>query len=138
MGKANDNNSIESYFEEYASFEDVPVNLRAQIRDTMFQSHYDEAILKELPKCLRVMPHHQNTSGFFITMIEKVAEMDGAAPDLETEDKSSVEPPVVIQNDPKMKDFNFFRCEIQDPDVEYIQAYYGLQRGIFPTGQLIT
>ena len=104
----------------------------------MFQSHYDEAILNELPKCLRVMPHHQNTSGFFITVIEKVAEMDGAAPDLETEDKSSTEPPVAIQNDPKMKDFNFFRCEIQDPDVEYIQAYYGLQRGIFPTGQLIT
>ena len=67
-----------------------------------------------------------------------MAELDGQEPDLETEDKSSVEPPVVIQNDQKMKDFNFFRCEISDPDVEYIQAYYGLVRGQFPTGQLIT
>ena len=39
---------------------------------------------------------------------------------METEDRSKVLPPVVVQNDPKMKDFDFFRCEISDPDVEYI------------------
>jgi len=54
----------------------------------MFNSHYDAATLAELPKCLRVMPHHQNTSGFFITVIEKVAELDGQQPLLETEDNS--------------------------------------------------
>ena len=43
----------------------------------MFDSHYSEDIKKELSKCLRVMPHHQNTSGFFITVIEKVADIDG-------------------------------------------------------------
>ena len=42
------------------------------------------------------MPHHQNTSGFFITIIEKVEELDGQAPDLETEDKSTVKPAMVI------------------------------------------
>lgn len=47
-------------------------------------------------------------------------------------------PPNAIQDDPRMKDFKFFRCEITDPDVEYIQAYYGLTRGQFPTHQLIT
>ena len=104
----------------------------------MFCNHYDASILAELPKCLRVMPHHQNTSGFFITVIEKVAEVEGAAPDLETEDNSAVLPTTVIQNDPKLKDFTFFRCEISDPDVEYIQAYYGLARGTFPTHQLVT
>ena len=62
----------------------------------MFCTHYDATILAELPKCLRVMPHHQNTSGFFITVIEKVAELDGQAPVLETEDKSEVKPPVPI------------------------------------------
>ena len=29
-----------------------------------------------MTKCLRVMPHHQNTSGFFITIIEKLEELD--------------------------------------------------------------
>jgi 16S rRNA C967 or C1407 C5-methylase (RsmB/RsmF family) len=42
----------------------------------MFASHYSDEILNEMPKCLRVMPHHQNTSGFFITIIEKLAEFD--------------------------------------------------------------
>lgn len=64
------------------------------------------------------MPHHQNTSGFFITVIEKVEELDGQAPVLETEDNSATKPPVVVQKD--QKDFEFYRCEITDPDVEYI------------------
>jgi hypothetical protein len=42
----------------------------------MFMSNYDQAILDQLPSCLRVMPHHQNTSGFFITIIEKVDEIE--------------------------------------------------------------
>lgn len=42
----------------------------------MFCNNYDESILQELPKCLRVMPHHQNTSGFFITVFEKLEECD--------------------------------------------------------------
>lgn len=46
------------------------------IRETMFSNHYDKSILDELPKCKRVMPHHQNTSGFFITVFQKVAELD--------------------------------------------------------------
>lgn len=71
-------------------------------------------------------------------MIEKIAEMDGQEPILETEDKSAVAPPTVIQQQANMKDFDFFRCEITDPDVEYIQAYYGLAKGKFPTEQLIT
>lgn len=37
-----------------------------------------------------------------------------------------------------MREFEFYRCEITDPDVEYIQAYYGLERGAFPTEQLLT
>ena len=46
------------------------------IRETMFASNYDHSILNELTKCLRVLPHHQNTSGFFITIIQKVEEFD--------------------------------------------------------------
>ena len=42
------------------------------------------------------MPHHQNTSGFFITVIEKVAELEGDAPKLETQDRSAAKIPSVI------------------------------------------
>ena len=101
-------------------------------------SNYDGKVLAELSKCLRVMPHHQNTSGFFITVIEKVEELDGDEPVIETEDNSKVIPDSIVQKDPRNRDFYFFRCEISDPDIEYIQAYYGLERGVFPTEQLIT
>ena len=42
------------------------------------------------------MPHHQNTSGFFITVIEKIAELDGDEPELEKEDKSKEKIPLVV------------------------------------------
>ena len=47
-----------SYMDSYTKFEDVPLNMRAPVRETMFYQHYDESVLAELPKCLRVMPHH--------------------------------------------------------------------------------
>jgi hypothetical protein len=71
------------------------------------------------------MPHHQNTSGFFITVIEKVAECDGDEPKIAQE--TMLEPnDLVIQHDTRKRDFNFFRCDKTDPDVQYIKAYYGL------------
>jgi len=104
----------------------------------MFQTNYDAKVLSELDKCLRVMPHHQNTSGFFITVIEKLEEMDGDEPVLETEDKSKNTPKEVIQKDTGAKEENFYRCQLTDPDCEYIQSQYGLEKGEFPTEQLVT
>ena len=123
----------DSYFDKYENFDEVPAEIKSHIRETMFQSYYSEDIRGELTKCIRVMPHHQNTSGFFITVIEKVAELDGDEPEIETQDKSAVKPPSVIQQDPRNKDFYFFRCDLSDPDVEYIQAYFGLTKDEFPT-----
>ena len=83
--KAKDPHNKDSFFNEYHKFEDVPLEaVKAGtktniIRETMFTSHYPQDILNELHKCVRVMPHHQNTSGFFITIIEKVAELDEEA-----------------------------------------------------------
>jgi hypothetical protein len=53
---------------------------KEKLTESMFESCYSEQIKNELAKCLRVMPHHQNTSGFFITIIEKTAEMNVAQP----------------------------------------------------------
>ena len=71
-----------SYFHVYENFADVPEEERwnsgnhKHVRETMFANHYDQSILNELTKCKRVMPHHQNTSGFFITVFEKIAEFE--------------------------------------------------------------
>jgi hypothetical protein len=76
------------------------------------------------------MPHHQNTSGFFITIIEKIAELDGHGPEIAELDSALTKIPDVIQGD--KPDFKFFRCDKNDPDSQYIVAYYGLGDGKFP------
>lgn len=95
--------SSESYFMEYEKVEDVPDNLKLGnnsklYKDTMFSSFYKPEIINELPKCLRVMPHHQNTSGFFITIIEKLKEFDGAQLQ---DNKKQVKSDVPVFNVPK-------------------------------------
>lgn len=100
--------------------------MQSWIKETMFASHYDDSILSDLDKCVRVMPHHQNTSGFFITVIEKIAECENDEPVLAKEDMPESFESDVIQQDPKKRDFNFFRTDGNDPDIQYIRAYYGL------------
>ena len=79
------------------------------------------------------MPHHQNTSGFFITVIEKIGETGGepviAEEDLNGEFKD------ILQKDPRKRDFTFWRCDGKDPDLEYIMAFYGFTG--LPAHQLI-
>jgi len=76
----------DSFFTEYKTYADVPDELHSTIQTTMFSNSYDQEVIDELDKCLRVMPHHQNTSGFFITVIEKIAEMDGDEADVAEQD----------------------------------------------------
>jgi hypothetical protein len=102
----------------------------------MFTNNYPQDILSELKKCVRVMPHHQNTSGFFITVIEKIAECSGDEPIIATEDMPETFTNFTIQNDERKRDFNFFRCDKNDPDIQYIKAYYGLSK--LNTNQMVT
>ena len=58
--------------ELYDSWEDVPEKLAAtQIRPSMFPSSKSEAASLNLDRCLRLLPHHQNTGGFFVALFEK-------------------------------------------------------------------
>ena len=67
----------ESYFVEFDKYEDLNDQYKSKnIKETMFMAHYDENILKQLTKCLRVFPHDQDTSGFFITIIKKIKDFD--------------------------------------------------------------
>ncbi|XP_066435306.1 RNA cytosine C(5)-methyltransferase NSUN2 [Eleutherodactylus coqui] len=59
----------------FDKWEDVPTSRHTQIRPTMFPR--DEAKMKEmnLQRCLRILPHHQNTGGFFVAVFLKKAPM---------------------------------------------------------------
>ncbi|KAM8966633.1 RNA cytosine C(5)-methyltransferase NSUN2 [Pelodytes ibericus] len=60
----------------FDKWEDVPQNRHTQIRPTMFPPK-DEEKLKamNLERCLRILPHHQNTGGFFVAVLVKKAPM---------------------------------------------------------------
>lgn len=139
--------SQESYFNTFASFAEVPDSLKKDgtglIRESMFANQYDDSIKAELQsKCLRVMPHHQNTSGFFITIFEKLEAFGPesvetlAAEQIPAKDVQKASKGV-IQELSADKASEFLRADPDDPDVQYIKAYYGLSDD-FPTDQLIS
>uniref|UniRef100_A0A8D0CB46 tRNA (cytosine(34)-C(5))-methyltransferase n=1 Tax=Salvator merianae TaxID=96440 RepID=A0A8D0CB46_SALMN len=60
----------------FEDWKDVPSNRHTQIRPTMFPLK-DEEKLKalHLERCLRILPHHQNTGGFFVAVLIKKSPM---------------------------------------------------------------
>ena len=60
--------------EMYEKFEEVPEDVAiAQIRPHMFAPPREVGERLGLEKCLRLLPHHHNTGGFFLALLEKVA-----------------------------------------------------------------
>jgi len=60
--------------ELYTKFEEVPEKIgQTQIRPSMFPPTEEVAKSLGLNKCLRLLPHQQNTGGFFVALLEKVA-----------------------------------------------------------------
>ncbi|OXB53620.1 hypothetical protein ASZ78_000101 [Callipepla squamata] len=61
------------WFEEW---KDVPSNRQTQIRPTMFPIKEEEKLkAMNLERCLRILPHHQNTGGFFVAVLIKKSPM---------------------------------------------------------------
>lgn len=61
--------------EVYSQFADVPENVRGVVYESMFPPTAEAvaAADMDLSRCVRILPHAQNTGGFFIAVFEKVA-----------------------------------------------------------------
>ncbi|XP_077362649.1 RNA cytosine C(5)-methyltransferase NSUN2 [Festucalex cinctus] len=60
----------------YASWSEVPTSRHTQIRPTMFAPTDAENLAgMRLGRCMRILPHHQNTGGFFVAVLVKKAPM---------------------------------------------------------------
>lgn len=55
----------------YKTFDEVPAMYRTVIRPQMFPPAPEDAAKYNLERCIRVLPHQQNTGGFFIALLEK-------------------------------------------------------------------
>ncbi|XP_011170203.2 tRNA (cytosine(34)-C(5))-methyltransferase [Solenopsis invicta] len=56
----------------YNSWDDVPEQWQTQVRPKMFPPEANEASKFHLERCMRILPHHQDTGGFFVAVLEKV------------------------------------------------------------------
>ncbi|XP_034455892.1 RNA cytosine C(5)-methyltransferase NSUN2 [Hippoglossus hippoglossus] len=60
----------------FSDWSEVPSNRRTQIRPTMFPPNDPEKLASmHLERCMRILPHHQNTGGFFVAVLVKKAPM---------------------------------------------------------------
>uniref|UniRef100_H3CV39 tRNA (cytosine(34)-C(5))-methyltransferase n=1 Tax=Tetraodon nigroviridis TaxID=99883 RepID=H3CV39_TETNG len=60
----------------YSDWSEVPSSRHTQIRPTMFPPKDPEKLIgMHLERCMRILPHHQNTGGFFVAVLVKKAPM---------------------------------------------------------------
>uniref|UniRef100_A0A8C6S777 tRNA (cytosine(34)-C(5))-methyltransferase n=1 Tax=Neogobius melanostomus TaxID=47308 RepID=A0A8C6S777_9GOBI len=60
----------------YSEWSEVPAKRHTQIRPTMFPPNDPEKLADmHLERCMRILPHHQNTGGFFVAVLLKKAPM---------------------------------------------------------------
>ncbi|XP_008293392.1 RNA cytosine C(5)-methyltransferase NSUN2 [Stegastes partitus] len=60
----------------FSDWSEVPSSRHTQIRPTMFPPKDSEKLAgMHLERCMRILPHHQNTGGFFVAVLVKKAPM---------------------------------------------------------------
>uniref|UniRef100_A0A673IFM1 tRNA (cytosine(34)-C(5))-methyltransferase n=1 Tax=Sinocyclocheilus rhinocerous TaxID=307959 RepID=A0A673IFM1_9TELE len=60
----------------FSDWSEVPTSRHTQIRPTMFPPTDPEKLANmKLERCMRILPHHQNTGGFFVAVLVKKAPM---------------------------------------------------------------
>ncbi|KAM3858634.1 RNA cytosine C(5)-methyltransferase NSUN2 [Diretmus argenteus] len=60
----------------FSDWSEVPAHRHTQIRPTMFPPKDPQKLASmHLEKCMRILPHHQNTGGFFVAVLVKKAPM---------------------------------------------------------------
>ena len=58
----------------YSSYSEVDPEFHKNIKPSMFPPTEEEQKWMHLDRCMRLLPHHQNTGGFFVAVFKKVTE----------------------------------------------------------------
>jgi 16S rRNA C967 or C1407 C5-methylase (RsmB/RsmF family) len=73
----------------FASYDEVPEQYQKKVRRTVFPPTAAEAATMHLDRCLRCLPHDNNTGGFFTAILKKIAPMNNRL-DRRTEETRAV------------------------------------------------
>lgn len=80
----------------YKSFEEVPEKWQTIIRPPMFAPPADDPLKEQLKRCIRIMPHQQDTGAFFVAVLVKKKEVPwtqrNLGPQVEGEAEETKEP----------------------------------------------
>jgi hypothetical protein len=84
----------------YPSFETVPEHLQRRIRASAFPPTPDEARAFHLERCIRCLPHDNDTGGFFVAILRKTGPTTATDRRNQREDRDSKPSPPAVA-DPK-------------------------------------
>ncbi|XP_076297138.1 tRNA (cytosine(34)-C(5))-methyltransferase Nsun2 isoform X2 [Lasioglossum baleicum] len=90
----------------YESWEDVPEQWQTQVRPKMFPPKAEDADKFHLERCMRILPHHQDTGGFFVAVLEKVKTLPWESSDNNSDDNEATEEVSLEEEAEKDKDNN--------------------------------
>jgi len=121
------------------SYDDVPVEMQNRVRASCFPPDHVEAQGMNLHRCIRCLPHDNNTGGFFVALLRKKARLSA------TDDREgkSCEPDSKKQKKSKILDADGKKGQKDDfkpVDREVIQPFlefYGLTGADFDPEQLM-
>ncbi|XP_059469465.1 tRNA (cytosine(34)-C(5))-methyltransferase [Neocloeon triangulifer] len=124
--------------EAFESFDKVPESMHTQLRPHLFPPSEEAAKGLHLERCLRILPHLQNTGGFFVAVLEKHKPLPWESATRVTENP---EPAEVKQEEPakkKRKIFGFkedpfFYLADDDETWPSIKDYYKIDSNLFPS-----
>merc|ERR1719495_1547496 len=143
----------------YTDFDQVPESLHSQVRPHMFAPKEGVDPKYRLNRCLRILPHQQNTGGFFVAVIQKnklcpwesdknkvpksvqqpengAAGENGEEKNGQKEDKAAKQPPRKRPRYQGFKEDPYQFFENKDPAFEEVREYFdihGLDAKMFLT-----
>ncbi|XP_064100308.1 tRNA (cytosine(34)-C(5))-methyltransferase-like isoform X1 [Macrobrachium nipponense] len=133
---------INREMEDIDSPENIPLKNTNLYNKHLFPPSAEEREKLSLHKCIRILPHHQDTGGFFVALLEKVKPLPGEKVYIESDqpvDKSaSAASTQRIRQPPKKKRRQGFKEEpyyyFEEDEVVWpgIDSFYGIRKDVDP------
>uniref|UniRef100_A0A0K0G3P2 tRNA (cytosine(34)-C(5))-methyltransferase n=1 Tax=Strongyloides venezuelensis TaxID=75913 RepID=A0A0K0G3P2_STRVS len=120
---------------EFASFEDIPEKIKSAFKPSYFPPPPEVCKNLHLNRSFRVFPHHQNTGGFFIAVIRKIAKTDGSNTTYVSRNVGKI-----MKSSRRFcfRDDPFIFVDNMDEDLKNISACYGIDFSKFKWSNLLT
>ncbi len=107
----------------YETVDDVAPEFRNLIRPHMFPPEESVARELNLDRCIRILPHHQNTGGFFIAVIRKKASASAQATNAEGENAAATDADATTENQTLPEQMNKMRVMKAPPAKRVTQTF---------------